>query len=147
MGGNSFWSLSKMTIERNWFTSRSSRSFQERRCLEIFLVLSDKRCIRSINKLKVDRKYYFFIIVYFHLYYIGIFAFSTNLVLNFYDYMRYPFHERLAYGSLMAHLGKLVQSAEVNQFIYVNHSILTQFKFQFIEEFTILLSQVKPFEI
>ena len=46
------------------------------------------------------------------MYYIGIFALSTGLVLNFYDYMRHVVHLWLTYGLFMAHLVKLVQSGE-----------------------------------
>ena len=76
-----------------------------------------------MNELKVDQNYYFvfikipktsFTIAYFHLYYFGIFTLSTSLVRNFYDCMRYPVHLWLTYGKLV-HLGKLVQSGEVNQ--------------------------------
>ena len=77
-----------------------------------------------MNEVKVDQNYYFvfikipktsFTVAYFHLYYFGIFTLSTGLVRNFYDCMRYPVHLWLTYGKLV-HLGKLVQSGEVNQF-------------------------------
>ena len=43
MGANPFWSPSRITIGRNWFTSGSSRSFQKRIDLEIFLVLPEEK--------------------------------------------------------------------------------------------------------
>ena len=84
--------------------------------LEIFLVLSKKKMYLVHERTKGRPKLLFlylfnlfsFTIAYFHLYYIGIFPLSTGLVRTFYDYMRYPVHLWLSYGSLVTHLGKLV---------------------------------------
>ena len=115
MGTNSFWSPSRTTIGRNWFTSGSFRSFQKEQVWKYFLYYLKKMYSvheRTKGRPKLLFLYLFnlfsFTIAYFHLYYLGIFPLSTGLVRTFYDYMRYPVHLWLTYGSLVTHLGKLV---------------------------------------
>ena len=50
------------------------------------------------------------------MYHIRMFSFSTFIVPNGYDYMRFPVRLWLSYGSLMANLGGIVRSGKANQF-------------------------------
>ena len=100
--------------ERDWFTFDSPSWCKNESDLKIFLLITMKKCTRSLKFCRWLELFECFIFEYI--------SFSTSPARNCYDYMRFSVRIWFTYGSLMVHLGEPFWLYEISSSFMVHLS-------------------------